>query len=84
VTNDVFDELRDRILNVDPADTPASADTTLPGTGRVVLRFLTYGGRRALEATDDEFVAGRHPLAPVFEAADDVLTQLRLIEEARG
>jgi hypothetical protein len=65
------------------ASVPASTDTALPAAGRVVLRVLTYGGRRALEAGDDELVAGEHPLSPVFYAADDVITQLRLLDEAR-
>lgn len=51
--------------------------------GRVVLRALTYDGQQADEADEDDLGYGRHPLSPLFHAAHDVLTELRLIDEAR-
>jgi hypothetical protein len=66
------------------ADVPPSTDTSLPGEGRVAIRVLTYGGRRAAEASDSDLTSGTHPLSPVFDAAHDVITQLRLLDEARS
>jgi len=62
---------------------PATLDTALPAAGRVVLRALTYDGQQADEADEDDLGYGRHPLSPLFHAAHDVLTELRLIDESR-
>lgn len=62
---------------------PPSADTGLPAVGRVALRALTYQGRHGAEAAEDDLGYQRHPLWPVFHAAHDVITELRLIEESR-
>lgn len=55
----------------------------LPGTGRAVLRVLTYDGRRAVEAAEDDLGERRHPASPVFHAAHGVITALRLVDERR-
>jgi hypothetical protein len=65
------------------AQIPASTQTALPAVGRVALRALTYHGRHVAEAAEDDLGYQRHPLWPVFHAAHDVITELRLIEEAR-
>jgi hypothetical protein len=62
---------------------PATLDTVLPEAGRVALRALTYSGQHAVEADEADLAYGRHPLSPVFHAAHDVITELRLIDEAR-
>ena len=60
-----------------------SADRSLPGPGRTVIRALTADGQRLLEAAEDDLGEGRSVLSPVFHAAHAVITQLRLIEEQR-
>jgi len=59
---------------------PATLDTALPAAGRVVLRALTYDGQ---QADEDDLGYGRHPLSPLFHAAHDVLTELRLTDQSR-
>lgn len=58
---------------------PAHRDHALPGTGRTIIRALTYEGPRAYEAVEDDLGYGRDPLSPVFHAAHGVITQLRRI-----
>lgn len=56
-------------------------DAALPAAGRVIIRALTYTGRLAAQAPEDDLGHGRHPLSPVFHAAHRVITELRLIDE---
>jgi hypothetical protein len=65
------------------AQMPVRVDTTPPAAGRVVLRALTYEGHRTVEAAEDDLGHGGHAMSPVFYAVHDVLTELRLLEEAR-
>ena len=58
-------------------------DAALPAVGRVIIRALTYTGRMSAEASEDDLGYGRHQLSPVFYAAHRVVTELRLIDEAR-
>lgn len=62
---------------------PPSSDQSPPEVGRTVIRALTYQGPRAYEAAEDDLGNGRDALSPVFRAAHDVITQLRLIDEQR-
>ena len=58
-------------------------DYPLPtGPGRVQLVVLTPGGRRRAEVADEELGSGGHPLSPLFLSGHDVITQLRLVDEA--
>ena len=61
---------------------PPSPEQHLPASGRVVIRALTYQGPHAVDALEDDLGHGRHPLSPVFHAAHEVITRLRLIDEA--
>lgn len=63
---------------------PASDDDSLPAVGRTVIRALTFDGPRAYEADEDDLGEGADVLSPVFHAAHDVITQLRLIDEQRA
>jgi hypothetical protein len=54
----------------------------LPALGQVIIRALTYSGRSG-QAPEDNLGNRRHSLAPVFYAGQEVITQLRLIDEAR-
>jgi hypothetical protein len=58
-------------------------DTALPAQGQVIIRAFTYAGRMSAEAPEDDLGHGRHPLWPVFYAAHRVITELRLIDEAK-
>jgi hypothetical protein len=61
----------------------ADGGEDLPGPGRVLIRALTYRGPMSAEAAEDDLGYGRHALSPVFHAAHDVITQLRIIDEQR-
>jgi hypothetical protein len=61
----------------------ADRDDAPPRTGRAVLRALTYDGRRGVEAEERALGEGRDPASPVFYAAHDVITALRLVDERR-
>jgi hypothetical protein len=58
-----------------------AADTDLPVSGRVRLRALAYHGQYSVDAAEDDLGYRRHPLWPVFHAAHDVITQLRILDE---
>jgi hypothetical protein len=58
-------------------------DAALPAVGRVIIRALTHTGRMSAEASEDDLGHGRHQLSAVFYAAHRVITELRLIDEAR-
>jgi hypothetical protein len=60
---------------------PATEPPDLPAEGRVVLRAITFGGQRAVEAAEDDLGHRRHPAAPLFHGAHDVLTEVRLASE---
>lgn len=62
---------------------PPSDDTSLPAPGYVVLRALTYDGRRAVTATEAELGRGQHPLSAVFFAAHEVISEIRRLDQAR-
>lgn len=49
-----------------------------PARGRAILRALTFSGRLAAEAPEDDLGNDRHPLSPVFHAAHEVITLVRL------
>lgn len=59
-----------------------SADASLPGEGRTIIRALTWDGQRIFEADENELGQGRSELSEVFLAAHAVISQLRLIEES--
>lgn len=49
-----------------------------PPRGEAVLRALTYGGRLAVRAAEDDLGHDRHVLSPVFHRAHEVITHVRL------
>lgn len=52
-----------------------------PAAGRVKFYVLTRDGVRTAEAPLDDLGDGRHKLSPLYNSADQVLTQLRLASE---
>jgi len=59
---------------------PAAA-TPQPGPGRVRFYLRTFGGTLTAEADEEDLGYHRHPLSPVFHAAQSLLTAIR---EASG
>jgi hypothetical protein len=55
-----------------------STETPLPKEGRVRFYVLTHDGTYSADVAQDELVQGSSPLAPLFAAADKVVTQFRL------
>ncbi len=56
----------------------------LPGPGLVALRALTFQGQRVLIAPEKDLGKGKHAASAVFYAAQEVLTQVRLIDERQN
>jgi hypothetical protein len=59
------------------------AGQELPAPGHTVIRALTHDGPRTFEALEAELGERRSAMWPVFYAAQEVITQLRLIDETR-
>lgn len=55
----------------------------VPPEGFVTIRVRTAGGRLAATEAESELAQGTGPLSTVFHATHDVITQLRLLDEAR-
>lgn len=53
----------------------------LPGDGVTQLTAVTPTGRVSATALEDDLGSGGHELSELFHAAQDVITQLRLIDE---
>jgi len=62
---------------------PPSRSETLPRVGRVVIRVLTYRGTHAVEASEKDLGSGRHELSGLFYAGQDVITEIREVEEGK-
>jgi hypothetical protein len=58
-------------------------DDSLPAEGRVRFNILTTGRRLEAEAPEDELASGSHPLSALYAAGQDVITEIRLVDEAR-
>jgi hypothetical protein len=90
---EVYDGLREQVLQLDPGSVGIGPSPTLPRvwglvmdigsrTGTATLVGLA-DGQRAVEAAEDDLRHRRHLLADIFHSAHDVLTELRLLDEAR-
>jgi len=55
----------------------------LPQTGAIRFHALTFDSLRSAEVEEGQLVDGRSELAPLFYAGNEVLTQLRLIDQQR-
>ena len=60
-----------------------AVDQSLPADGYTIIRALTREGPRTYQALEVDLGKGRSVMSPVFYAAHDVITQLRLIESKR-
>jgi hypothetical protein len=61
--------------------TPRAEGNDLPGQDMVRFALLTPGGVHAVTAPGPEVTSPGSPLYPLFVAANDLLTELRLVEE---
>jgi hypothetical protein len=60
-----------------------SVADALPVDGVVRFNVLTTGPRLEAEADGEELAAGSHPLSPLYIAGQDVITEIRRVDEAR-
>jgi hypothetical protein len=58
-------------------------DAQLPQVGDVAFTVLTYHGRYRAVTRESALEEGTSPLTPLFAAGHDVISELRLIEQAR-
>jgi hypothetical protein len=56
------------------------ADPPLPGVGVTQFVAVTPDGLRGAVASEDELGENRHGLSPLFHAAHEVITQIRLTQ----
>jgi hypothetical protein len=56
------------------------ADPPLPVPGQTQFVAVTNDGIRAAVALEEDLGGNRHPLSPLYYAAQEVITQVRLIE----
>jgi hypothetical protein len=52
-------------------------DDSTPPPGQVVMRALTFDGRKAVTAAEEDLGHMRHPASPVFHAAHAVISAIR-------
>lgn len=62
---------------------PESSGEALPADGEIRFNVLTVGPRLSATAAEPELAAGRHALSPLYRAGQDVITEIRLVNEAR-
>jgi hypothetical protein len=55
----------------------------LPSAGRVQYLLLTFKGVKIIEAELDQVLGGNHALSTLFFRGQDLLTQLRLVTQAK-
>lgn len=75
VASDALLDVADQQLDVFAGD----SEDAVPSAGMVAIRALTFDGRCAVVAPEDELGHGRHAASPVFYAAHEVITQTRLV-----
>jgi hypothetical protein len=61
-----------------------SASTPLPAEGKVTFYFLTAKGKLAFSSTEESLVHKMEPMSELFYAGQDVISAVRLIEEAKS
>jgi hypothetical protein len=62
---------------------PVTDPPGLPAPGQVVIRALLFGGaQHSVTAAEDDLGYRRHPAYPLFHAAQELITQMRLVQEA--
>ena len=64
------------------AELTSRASFPLPADGEVEFSVLTKAGWLGGSANEDDLKRQTHPLAPLWNAGQDVITQVRLVREA--
>jgi hypothetical protein len=59
----------------------AASSADLPPAGWTTITLLTPDGRRSVTAPEEDFGYRRHPASPVFHAAHQVITELRILQQ---
>ncbi|HEX4518150.1 MAG TPA: hypothetical protein VH063_01080 [Gaiellaceae bacterium] len=75
-----------RWVEVAEAALPAlteGGDDRLPEEGTIGFNVLTTGPRFAGEAAESELQGGSHPLSALYAAGQEVLTQIRIVDETQ-
>jgi hypothetical protein len=65
-------------------DMSSTSKFPLPDVGWVVFYVLTYTGACTAVAIDGDLRAGGQPLSPLYYRGQEVITQLRLLEEGKS
>ena len=60
-----------------------AAEAPLPGSGEVRFHLVTREGLRGAGAPEEELGRGGHPLSPLFFAAHELITAMRLQAEGQ-
>ena len=66
------------------AELAPTSESSPPELGLTQFVAVTPGGLLAASAPEQELGAGKHALSPLFYAGQNVITQLRLLEEQRA
>jgi hypothetical protein len=61
-----------------------AGDDGLPAAGTVRFNILTTGRPLEAEAREEELASGRHPLSALYAAGQEVIAEIRLVDEARA
>ena len=64
-------------------DLSVATSTPLPKVGYTRFYVLTQHGTLTAEAKEQDLGEGRHALSPLFFAGQDVITEIRKVEEAK-
>ena len=64
-------------------DLTVATSTPLPKVGYTRFYVLTQHGTLTAEAKEQDLGEGRHALSPLFYAGQDVITEIRKVEEAK-
>ena len=59
-----------------------TTDFPSPALGEVRFQFLTFGGGLTAAAPEDDLGNQRDALSPLFYAGQDVITEIRLVQES--
>ena len=62
---------------------PVATESPLPARGRTALTLLTFSGLRRFEDDTSAFAEGSSKLAPVGNAMQEVINEIRRAEDAR-
>jgi hypothetical protein len=62
----------------------AGQPDAIPAPGQILITVRTHTGPLRARGAEQDLGQGRHPASPVFHAAHDVITELRLLDEQRS